>query len=359
VVREDTAKPGLLFSGTERAVYVSFDDGESWQSLALNLPTTWVRDLLPHGDDLIVATQGRGIWVLDDVAPLREASPTVAQASLHLFQPASAVRLRSSENRDTPWPPETPLGENPPTGAVLDYWLGSAVRDTVTLTITDRAGGVVRRLTSVEPPESLSARRYFEAAWAGAPRRLAATAGMHRFVWDLRYPRPEAPSYSYTIAAVRTEGTPIEPEGPFVLPGTYKVTMSANGASASRSLTVLPDPRVRVSEAGYREQLELTRVAIAAMERGMEASREIARQRDQRGKKDQGAVADSLRTLLGEGGGGLRAATGNLARLAGEVQAADAAPTRGMKDAVRASVAEVDGLIRRWRGVEAMAQGAP
>src|SRR6185369_2359164 len=161
---------------------------------------------------------GRGIWVLDDVSPLREVSAALAKEPVHLFPPAQAVRLRSTENRDTPWPPETPLGENPPTGAVLDYWLSEPARGAVTIEISDSAGALVRRFTSSDAPESLPARRYFEAAWTQAPRALATSAGMHRFVWDLRYPRPPAPSYSYTIAAVRTAGTPVEPTGPFVLP---------------------------------------------------------------------------------------------------------------------------------------------
>src|SRR5262249_53735700 len=139
------------------------------------------------------------------------------------------------------------------------------------------------------------------------------------------------------------------------VPGTYKVSLSANGISVSRSLTVVPDPRVRVSDAGYRKQWDLTQDAIAALSRGMDASRDITRQRDQRTGKD--AIMDSLRTLLGEDSGGLRAATGNLARLVGEIQEADAVPTRGMENAVRTYVAEVDGLIRRWRRVETMAAG--
>jgi photosystem II stability/assembly factor-like uncharacterized protein len=355
VVREDTAHPGLLFAGTERAVYVSFDDGESWQTLSLNLPTTWVRDLLPHGDDLIGATQGRGIWVLDDVAPLREASTAVAGQPAHLFLPALAVRLRTSENHDTPWPPETALGENPPTGAILDYWLADAARDSVTLTIRDGSGAVVRRFTSAALPESLAARRYFEKAWTRPPQPLEATAGMHRFVWDLRYTRPQAPSYGYSIAAVRTAGTPMEPQGPFVVPGTYKVTLSANGTSASQFLTVIPDPRLHVSPAAYREQLDLTQDAIAAMKRGMDATRDISRQRDQGGGK--GAVADSLSTILGGDSGGLRTVNGNLARLVGELQAADSGPTRGMQDAVHACITQVDELIRRWQHVEAMTAG--
>jgi len=349
VVREDSERRGLLFAGTERAVYVSFDDGHSWQPLALDLPTTWMRDLLVHGDDLVLATQGRALWVLDDLAPLREASAAMANEPIHLCQPAAAVRLRRSENRDTPWPPETALGENPPTGAVLDYWLAHAAQDTVTVTITDRAGALVRRFTSADPPESLAARRYFEPEWAGASQRLSAAAGGHRLVWDLRYARPRAPSYSYSIAAVRTEGTPIEPQGPLVLPGTYHVTLSANGTSVSRPLTVVGDPRVRLPESGYREQLGLTRTAITQMARAMNASEEIARQRAARPAKD--AIADSLGAIVGEAGGGLRAVTGNLASLVRGLQEADAAPTRGMQDAVGACAAEVDRLIGRWKNL--------
>ena len=354
VVRADLVRPGLLYAGTERAVYVSFNDGDSWQALSLNLPTTWMRDLLPHGNDLIVATQGRGIWVLDDVAPLREASTGVARKSAHLFEPAPAVRLRGSENHDTPWPPETPLGENPPTGAVIDYWLKDATRGEVTLTITDGAGALVRRFTSRDPAESLAAHRYFESEWVGVPRTLAASAGMHRFVWDLRYPRPAAPSYGYSIAAVRKEGTPIEPLGPFVLPGRYTVTLSANGASLSRPLVVLLDPRVQVSAPDLREQFELARSAIGTLERGMAASREIARLRDNRGASLPVAIADTLSALDGAGDVGLHAATGRLASLVGDLQTADAAPTQGMRDAFRACMAQVDALIERWRRVEAM-----
>jgi hypothetical protein len=183
---------------------------------------------------------------------------------------------------------------------------------------------------------------------------------MHRFVWDLRYTRPSAPSYGYTIAAVRTAGTPIEPEGPFVLPGRYTVTLSANGASVSRPLIVGLDPRIHISESALHEQLNLTLDAIATMGRGSAASRDIARLRDQRGAGKRDAIADSLRALLGASGatgGGLRGATGNLANLVRDLQAADAAPTQGMKDAVRACDADVEALILRWRHIQAVAAG--
>ncbi|HET7600750.1 MAG TPA: hypothetical protein VFK09_10680, partial [Gemmatimonadales bacterium] len=234
VVRADPVKRGLLYAGTNRGVYVSFDDGARWQPLSLNLPTAWVRDLLVHHGDLIAATQGRGIWILDDLAPLREMPPSLASRPAHLFRPAAAIRLRESENRDTPPPPTTPLGENPPTGAVIDYWLGAAPSGPVALTIKDGAGRVVRRFSSDDPPDSLPAEsRYFEAGWVETPRRVATTPGMHRFVWDLRLPRPRALSYEYSIAAVWQVGAPLEPRGPLVLPGRYGVTLEANGQSFS------------------------------------------------------------------------------------------------------------------------------
>lgn len=357
VVRADPVRAGLLYAGTQRAVYVSFDDGENWQPLSLNLPTTWMRDLLVHGDDLIVATQGRGLWVLDGVGPLREAAPSVAAEPAHLFAPAPAVRLRGSESHDTPWPPETPLGENPPTGAVIDYSLGSRAGDGVTLTITDGTGALVRRFSSADRPESLTARRYFEAEWVGAPRVLANSAGMHRFLWDLRYPRPAAPSYSYSIAAVRKEGTPIQPLGPFALPGRYTVTLAANGVTRSQPLVVRLDPRVKVSQQDLRDQLELTRAAVGSLERGMAATREIERRRATHGSSLAAALADSLVRIAGGDEPNLRSETGRLAGLISELQSADAAPSQGMSDAVRECSLRVESLIERWRRIEAALPG--
>jgi hypothetical protein len=353
VVRADPVRAGLLYAGTNRAVYVSLDDGDSWQPLSLNLPTTWMRDLLVHEGDLILATQGRGIWVLDDVEPLRELAAGAARAPVHLFAPRPAVRLRASESHDTPWPPETPLGENPPTGAVIDYWLDRPAPGGVTLTVTDSTGAVSRRFSSEDPPESLAANRYFEAAWLAAPRPLAATAGMHRFVWDLRERTPVAPDYRYGIAAVRTAGTPIRPAGPFVLPGSYTVTLSARGMTVSRPLTVRLDPRLQVSERDLREQLERTRSSIVVLERGVAVLREIEGVRKARGGQLPAALADSLARLTGADDSSLRSATRTLSGLVDGLQSADAAPTQGMKAALEDCVRRVDGLVARWRKLEA------
>src|SRR5262245_41744879 len=177
VVRCDRRQPGLLYAGTDRSVYVSFDDGARWQPLARGLPTTWFRDLLPHHDDLIAASQGRGIWVLDDVSPLRAIAAGATREPVALVPPAPAVRLRTRENRDTPPPPETPLGQNPPTGAVFDYWIAARPRGAVSLTIMDPDGRLVRRFASDDPPESLRTDVYFDKAWLRAPDRLGTGAG--------------------------------------------------------------------------------------------------------------------------------------------------------------------------------------
>jgi photosystem II stability/assembly factor-like uncharacterized protein len=351
VVRADPGRAGLLYAGTSRAVYVSFDDGDAWQPLSLNLPTTWIRDLLPHQGDLIAATQGRGLWVLDDVAPLREAAEEVARQPAFLFAPAPAVRLRGSESHDTPWPPETPLGENPPTGAVLDYWLRERASGPVTLTITDRAGAVVRRFTSSDPAESLAAEPYFETEWLKAPHALSAAAGMHRFVWDLRYARPPAPSYQYSIAAVRTAGTPLFPAGPFVLPGSYHVTLAAHGQTLTRPLEVRLDPRVRVSPQALREQLETSQAADSALVRAMSAYREIQRLRTSRAAELAPGLKDSLAQIADRGDSSLAGVARAMAELATSLEEADAAPTQGQREALGACRERLAGLLERWRRV--------
>jgi photosystem II stability/assembly factor-like uncharacterized protein len=352
VVRCDPRRAGLLYAGTNRSVYVSFDDGDTWQPLVLDLPTTWFRDLLVHDDDLIAATQGRGLWVLDDVTPLRELAAGAAGEAVHLFAPAPAVRLRGSESHDTPWPPETPLGENPPTGAVLDYWLERPASDEVTITIRDRAGAVIRRFSSADRPESLATRPYFEAAWLGAPRVLSAGAGMHRFVWDLRERRPAAPEYGYSIAAVRTQGTPVEPGGPLVLPGTYTVSLTAHGTTVTRPLTVRLDPRARVTERDLERQHEQIRDAIAVLERGMVGLHEIERTRSTRTAMLSAAVADSLAFFTGPADASLRSVIRRTSGLVGDLESADAAPTEAQQSLLGDCRHQVDGLLARWHALE-------
>ena len=255
-VRADSARAGLLYAGTELGPYVSFDDGEHWQSLRLNLPVVSVRDLAVHDNDLIAATHGRAFWILDDVTPLQQLDDGVLHAP-YLFRPERAYRLRRSVSNDTPLPPEFPQGENPPAGAILDYYLPAAPRGAVTLEVADAAGNLVRRFSSADTVPPPGEPPYFMPAWLPRHERLGVSAGQHRFVWDLRYPLPPLEEYGYTIAAIAGHGTVEDPLGPLVLPGRYTVTLTVSGQSLTQPVDVVLDPRVPVTEAALRAQLSL------------------------------------------------------------------------------------------------------
>src|SRR5207245_616106 len=226
VVREDPVRRGLLFCGTEPAVYVSFNEGDDWQPLRLNLPATSIRDLIVKGDDLAIATHGRGFWILDDVSPLRQVSDGLLRERAHLFRPQTATRVRWSLNTDTPLPPDEPAGENPPDGAILHYWLGAPAD--VTVEILDASGRTVRRYSSRDeapPPRDEGNVPHW---WIRPVRVPPGTAGLHRFVWDLHWPAPPLEDAGYPMAAV-PGNTPKEPRGPWVLPGKYAVRLTAGG----------------------------------------------------------------------------------------------------------------------------------
>jgi photosystem II stability/assembly factor-like uncharacterized protein len=267
-VRADPVRRGLLYAGTEHGVYVSFDDGDHWQSLQLNLPMSPVHDLAVHDADLIAATHGRSFWVLDDVTPLRQMTVAVAQAPFHLFRPAPAIRLRQSENHDTPLPPEVPHGDNGPTGAVIDYWLASG--GSVTLDVLDERGAVVRHFASDQPIDTVRALEpstppYFMDRWLPHLDTLTTHVGDNRFVWDLRLPRPSALTYSYSSDVTPEEGAEAEPDGPLVVPGMYRVRLTVAGQSQTVPLEVKLDPRERVSPLALQTQYTLAVQASSGM----------------------------------------------------------------------------------------------
>ncbi|HYK82096.1 MAG TPA: hypothetical protein VEU55_03050 [Gemmatimonadales bacterium] len=257
VVRADPARPGLLYAGTELGVYVSFDDGDDWQPLQLNLPTVSVRDLAVHDHDLVAATHGRAFWVLDDLTPLEQFSDVVARSSAHLFRPAPAIRIRRSENRDTPLPPEEPHGTNPPAGAIIDYYLGTVPTGPIALEVRDARGNVVRRVSSEERPGVPGEPPQIAREWLPRPEPLTRHAGLNRFVWNLRYPQPPADRYGYSMAAIAGQGTVEEPEGPLVLPGEYRVTLRVADQTYVQPLQVGLDPRVHVTATALADQLQL------------------------------------------------------------------------------------------------------
>ncbi|MBK8248417.1 MAG: glycoside hydrolase [Gemmatimonadetes bacterium] len=256
VVREDPKRRGLLFAGSETQVWVSFNDGDSWESLRVNMPATSIRDLVIKDDDLVVGTHGRGFWILDDITPLREMASNPTGKPAHLFAPQLATRVRYSMYTDTPLPPDEPRALNPPDGAVLHYHLASPA-SSLALEILDATGKVVRSYSKgVNPDPDPRAEGHWPDWWVRPSPVLNPEAGLHRFVWDLRYPRPRALSFSFPISAIPGQTVP-EPLGPFVAPGRYTVRLTVDGQVMTQPLGVRLDPRVKSSPIDVRSQSNL------------------------------------------------------------------------------------------------------
>ena len=271
VVRQDPVRRGLLFAGTERTVYVSFDDGNHWGSLQLDLPSTSIRDLVVHGNDIVAGTHGRSFWILDDITPLRDVrfdingvAPHAPKYNAYLFKPALAYRMRRDTWTDTPLPPEEPAGENPPDGAIIDYYLPADARGPLTLSIYDNAGDLVRTFSSAATPEPINPEIVVPTYWVRPMRIPGAASGLHRFVWDYRYPRPKAVSYDYPISAMAHE-TPLAPEGVLALPGRYTVKLSVDGRTYTQPLTLKMDPRVEITPSVLHTQFALAQRIVSLM----------------------------------------------------------------------------------------------
>jgi photosystem II stability/assembly factor-like uncharacterized protein len=250
VVREDPVHRGLLYCGTERGVYVSFDDGGRWQPLQQNLPRTSVRDLQVHDSDLVIATHGRGFWIMDDIASLRALTDDASGAT-RLLPPAPAYRLRSSGFTGSPMPKDEPRGANPPLGAYIDYVLDAASVSAVTLSIFDAGGALVRTFNSTDkPPQTDLAKIEIAPEWVVPPEPLATSAGAHRFVWDLHRAVP---------AALVPDDPSEEENGVSAPPGEYRIALNVGGKSYRQSLTIKPDPRIKLTAAAYARQFALAR----------------------------------------------------------------------------------------------------
>jgi photosystem II stability/assembly factor-like uncharacterized protein len=326
VVRADPQRRGMLYAGTERGVWVSFDDGGTWSSLRLNLPATSVRDLVVHGDDLVIGTHGRGFWILDDIAPLRHPE-TLAAARPTLFAPARAWRVPRDTNTDTPLPPDEPFFANPPHGAVFDYVLALEALQ-VTLTITDAGGHVVRRFASDDAPPHVDLNALdVPAWWIAPPARPETHAGAHRFVWDLRAPAPRTSDPGPTIAAIPHD-TPLEPQGPTVPPGTYSVTLEAEGWKHTRTFVVQQDPRVNVTTAALRAQYALATEIAARMNAAYDAAERMRAQKP-----------DLARLLT--------RANIRLAQVLDSVENGDGGPTLTQRTVFGTQAAELDALLVR------------
>jgi photosystem II stability/assembly factor-like uncharacterized protein len=347
-VREDPVRKGLLFAGTETSVWVSFDDGDHWQSLELNLPHSSMRDLWIHDDDLIVATHGRSFWVLDDITPLRQIAEPLLKREALLFKPSAAYRVMRDTNTDTPIPPDEPTAKNPPDGAIVDYFLAQAAEGPVTLEILDSQSKVVRRYASTDKSDLTEedlARQLIPPYWVRMPKLLSTTPGMHRWVWDLHYTTPLSTRYDYPIAAV-PEDTPRLPQGPSALPGQYTVRLTVNGHAVSEPLTVKMDPRVKTSREGLVQMFQLQeRLAsvITQSSKDVLQARVAHEQLQKLTPQASGSLAEAISSLdkkvadlLGGGGGffappspkpTLGRANGEAATIYAEVGRADATPT--------------------------------
>ncbi len=339
-VREDPVRKGLLFAGTERSVYVSFDDGDHWQSLRLNLPASSIRDLVVHGDDLVIGTHGRSFWILDDIATLRQMDDKSANRAAYLFAPQVTYRVRRNNNTDTPLPPEEPAGKNPPDGAILDYVLKTAATTPVVIEISDAAGKLVRTFSSEDKSEDVNPKDLnLPTYWIRPFTKPSTAAGMHRFVWDLRDPAPQSLDQEYPISAIDHD-TPRYPQGPTVLPGKYVVKLTANGQTISQPLVIKMDPRVKTSVEGLRQQFLLETKIADAMNRSYEAVRQVrsARQRlKQASANDSASDAQKKLAMIESGSGGSTPVPLNekglapmnqaLYALLEVVDSADAAPT--------------------------------
>lgn len=359
VVREDPLQPGLLYAGTEREVYFSIDDGDNWQLLRNNMPATSIRDLVIHENDLVVGTHGRSIWILDDVAPLRQIK-NKKKSSFHLFKPSNAIRVRDNMFSDTPLPPEEPTGENPPEGAILDYYLGKEAK-LVTLEILDTQNNVIRTYSSAGKPEvvdttSLAHPTY----WIKPEQKVGVTAGHHRFVWDLRHEPPKGARRQFAIAAVYKR-TPSGPQGPYVHPGDYRVRIRIDGVVAASSFEVKMDPRVSITDAALQLQtdismscykayheLEQMRVTIDGM------SSQTAQQKAFRG---DGSVGNPD-TMYGS----IRSTPADRETIVGLqqkflfmmnlLQAADMEPTTQSGEAIATLQQTLEAMKKRWEGLK-------
>jgi photosystem II stability/assembly factor-like uncharacterized protein len=368
-VREDPVRKGLLFAGTENSVWVSFDDGDHWQSLQLNLPHTSMRDLWIHDDDLIVATHGRSFWILDDIAPLREVPNLAASAGAHLFTPAPAFRIQRDTNTDTPLPPDEPAGANPPDGVVIDYYLAQTASAPVTLEILDARGQPIRKFSSTDKPEATEEdlkKQLIPLYWLRPFHSLPSEAGMHRWVWDLHYPAPDSTRHEYPITAIPGD-TPRLPLGPTALPGTYTARLTADGKTHTSPFTVKMDPRVKTSTPGLEKKFQLEiRLAswLGQTSQAVLQAGSIREPLEKLSQQTSGTVRDSVRAfqnklsaVLGAPGGfaappaseiTLSRVNGQVAVLYGQVWQVDAEPTAAQSEAAAATERDASDVMKRW-----------
>jgi photosystem II stability/assembly factor-like uncharacterized protein len=346
VVREDPVQKGLLFAGSETAVYVSFNDGEQWQPLRMNMPATSIRDLIIKDDDIIVATHGRSFWILDNINTLRDLTSKKSGASV-LFKPSPTYRVRWNMNTDTPLPPEEPAGQNPPDGAAIDYYLDNDKTE-VALEITDKKGRLIRKFSSRDTlyrvPE-VDIPLY----WIRPQEILSAKKGAHRFVWDLHYQPLNVPP-SYPISATY-ENTAPQPTSPWVLPGIYVVKLSFDSRTLTQPLTVKMDPRVKTGITTLEQQLNLSLVCYEGRKKCMNALEEIRKQKIASAPQDSAKIRqlnELENTPQGSQAPSFGRLNDNFVTLQNILQESEMPPTRQTVHAVAETQKQFNDILRKW-----------
>lgn len=361
-VREDPEVKGLLFAASETAVYVSFDDGEHWQSLRLNMPASSIRDVVIKDDDLIAGTHGRGFWILDDITLLRQLNNSAAKQAGILFKPQTATRVRWNMNPDTPIPQEESAGQNPPDGAILDYYLKEDAKE-VSLEITDANGKLIRKFSSGDTAYTIP-KVNIPLYWIRPQQLLSVQKGSHRFLWDMHYtPFNEPPSYP--ISAIYENTAPAE-TAPWVMPGNYIAKLNVDGKIFTQSFFVRMDPRVKTSISDLQKQHDLSMICYEAKEKCKRILGEIAAYRaslksqmtnatasvaDSLNKKDQ-LVATLQFTPQGSTETSFAKLNGVFPALQNNLQEADVPPTSHVTKAVGEAQKQLNDLVKKWDAVK-------
>ncbi|RTL52406.1 MAG: glycoside hydrolase [Sphingobacteriales bacterium] len=353
VVREDPKVNGLLFAGSENAVYVSFDNGNHWQSLRLNMPATSIRDLVIKDDDIVVGTHGRSFWILDNITPLRQiAQQRLTVNKAYLFQPQNALRIRWDMNTDTPLPQEEPAGKNPPDGAIIDYYLPANYSGTVMLSIKDATGNIIRSYASTDTPYAIP-KVNIPKYWIRPQQILSAQPGMHRFLWDMHLaPLPVPPAYP--IAAIYGNTAPLA-TAPWVLPGIYTAILQVNGKTVQQTFKVVMDPMVTTTSADLQRQFNLANQCYEISKTCLERL-QIIQQMIQ--NTESASKINSLNTIAGNASNGRRVISNKNSyhdilqqsrNLMSMLEEADMPPTHTIDLAVQQLAANFKSLENQWQ----------
>ncbi len=368
VVREDPVRKALLYAGTASTVFVSFDDGDHWHPLTLNLPAASVTDINVHGADLAISTYGRGLWILDDIAPIRDLTPEMLSSPVSLVPPVIAMRVRWDNWEDTPLPIETPSAKNPDDGVLIDYYLKTAHPGAAEITIRDASGNVVRKyMTNMSEPKRPPPN--VPEYWFEKTESVDGSAGLHRFVWDLRYDSPEAlpASYygpilqytEYTLAdhAIPHETPRQQPQGPLVVPGNYTVELTVDGQTYRQPLTVKLDPRVHASEEDLGIQLAQARRLVSGMQVSFDEYQKLEALRkalDEHKKKEKTETADLDKQIKAVAEGthdlpGFGPVNRDLGRLLFGIESADQRPSAPQLQAIDEECSALAKALALWK----------